>query len=114
MEQGTDRAANGGPHAADHASQVVAHHAQRLESVLRGYIHILDALHVATLAESAAMLNDAVRDICSSRPTGHPLRQLLGWAAARAHQSVDDSANAALLVLATDMRQQLGLVMATR
>ena len=98
----------------DHATEVTTRHAQNLEAVLRGYVQILDALAVATLEESAALLNEAVTDLRSARPTGHPLRHLLGWARQRAQQTVNETANAALGVLSTDLQQQLGLLMTTR
>jgi hypothetical protein len=39
---------------------------------------------------------------------------LLGWARQRAQQTVNETANAALGVLTTDLQQQLGLLMTTR
>ena len=98
----------------DHATEVITAHAQNLEAVLRGYVQILDALAVATLEESAALLNEAVTDLRSARPTGHPLRHLLGWARQRARQTMNDAANGALGVLSTELQQQLGLLMTTR
>lgn len=97
----------------DHAGQVISSHAQTLEAVLRGYVQILEALAVATSDEIAALLHDAVSDLRSPRPTGHPIRHLLGWARQRTQDTVNDATRAALLVISTDLTQQLGRLITT-
>ena len=97
----------------DHAGQVISGHAQSLEAVLRGYVQILEALAVATRDEAAALLHDAVTDLRSPRPTGHPIRHLLGWARQRTQDTVDETIHAALLVISTDLTQQLGRLITT-
>ena len=97
----------------DHTGHVVSNHAQSLEAVLRGYVQILEALAVATRDEAAALLHDAVTDLRSPRPTGHPIRHLLGWAKQRTQGTVDETIHAALLVISTDLTQQLGRLLTT-
>ena len=97
----------------DHAGQVISGHAHTLEAVLSGYIQILEALAVATRDEAAAMLHEAVTDLRAPRPTGHPIRHLLGWAKQRAQDTVNETTRAALLVISTDLTQQLGRLITT-
>lgn len=106
MSQNTNGPA--GPADSDHASQALAGAKGELEAVLRGYLHIVHALALITRDEVEPMLHAAVTDIHSSRPTGHPVRHLLGWIKQQTHTRVDEATAAALRVLATDLTQQLG------